>query len=442
MNIINQCQKENPNISLNNHKTINEPKGLLNINLNCYMNALLQCLYYIKNLRDFFINKAQNFKEDKPVCQALSIIMNGLKNGNDKAIDAKNLKEIMGNKNNLFNGFKGGDVKDFFINLIDAILTELSIDKIDKDLENEPNEQFTLIELYKEKLYNQIKEEIDESNIVNDLFLGYYEVKYLCNQYNININNYSFSTETFILFNLEKISKYYGKNQFTIEDCFEYNYNRSYETSFHCSLCQKIERNISEDKIYIPPKILVIILDRGKGKSFNGNVSFDNELNLKKYLDIEKENNKNNKYNSKYKLISVITHSGTSSSSGHYTACCLTDNGKYYYFNDQNADEIDNLLNYNGDPYILFYRGENENNQQNKHEVNNYDVNNYDMNNYKVKNCDANNYVFDNCHFNNYHFNNFVFNNFSHNNYHANNYDIDIFYDINYDVNYSQNYNF
>ena len=92
-NKINQYKKQN--LILNNPNNNYKPKGLLNLNLNCYMNSLLQCLYYIKEFREYFINNVENFKEDKPVCKALAKVMNGLKNENDKFYDAKDLKEIM-----------------------------------------------------------------------------------------------------------------------------------------------------------------------------------------------------------------------------------------------------------------------------------------------------------------------------------------------------------
>ena len=120
---------------------------------------------------------------------------------------------------------------------------------------------------------------------------------------------------------------------------------------------QKNETNIAEDKIYRPPKILVLILDRGKAKSFKGNVKFHISLDLKNIIEEKKRN-----YSSKYKLISFIIHSGPSSLSGHYTTYCLTDNGKYFYFNDENVTEIQGDISYIGDPYLLFYMREDEDN--------------------------------------------------------------------------------
>ena len=68
------------------------------------------------------------------------------------------------------------------------------------------------------------------------------------------------------MFNLEKIKEYYNKNDFTIEECFAYIFKREYITDFYCGRCYRIEKNNAEEIIYEPPKILVLILDRGHGK--------------------------------------------------------------------------------------------------------------------------------------------------------------------------------
>ena len=56
-----------------------KPKGLYNLGLSCYMNSLLQCLYHIKEIRDFFIKEKDKFTNKKPVCKALAEVMYGLK---------------------------------------------------------------------------------------------------------------------------------------------------------------------------------------------------------------------------------------------------------------------------------------------------------------------------------------------------------------------------
>ena len=321
-----------------------KPKGLYNLGLSCYMNSLLQCLFYIKELRAYFINEKDNFKNNQVVCKALSEVMYGLKYDPKDYFEAKQFKKEMGNKNSLFFGVKAGDAKDLFINLIDSILTETTIDNDDQC----SNGSIDLTD--KNQVFQEMYKEVDMNNIINKLFIGFYETKYKCKK-NPKDFIYSFSSESFISFNLEKASNHFRNNYVTIENCFEYNYDRTYTTSFHCSKCNKTENNSANDIIYIPPEILVIVLDRGKGKSFKGNVLIDINLDLKCFIDHEKVQN-----NTKYKLIGVSTHSGTSSSSGHYTACCLTDNGKYYYFSDTYVHEINESKLFENEPYLLFYK--------------------------------------------------------------------------------------
>ena len=98
------CKKSKENIEkyknpLEEIKKINdneiEPKGLYNLGLNCYMNSLLQCLFYIKELRNHFINNKYKFTDDQPVCKAFAEVMNGLKNCDKKSFEPKQFKKLM-----------------------------------------------------------------------------------------------------------------------------------------------------------------------------------------------------------------------------------------------------------------------------------------------------------------------------------------------------------
>ena len=232
------------------------------------MNSLLQCLFYIQELRDYFIKEKNNFKENQPICRALSEVMYGLKNENKEYFEPILFKKEMGTKNNLFSGVRAGDVKDLYFNLIDGIISETIVEKEYQSfsVNYEPTSKLSV--------FSETYNEMDKDNKINDLFMGYYEIIYKCKK-DPSVNVYSFSTDAFISFNLEKISNFWQNNQLKLEDCFEYNFNRRYNTAFFCSKCDATETNITEDKIYRPPKILVIILDRGKGKSFNPNSVLD-----------------------------------------------------------------------------------------------------------------------------------------------------------------------
>ena len=114
------CSNTTPIVNPNS----DAPKGLYNLGLSCYMNSLLQCLFYIQELRIFFISKKDEFREDQPVCKALSEVMYGLKYCYKEYFEPKQFKKVMGNKNSLFSGVKAGDAKDLFFNLIDSLLNE------------------------------------------------------------------------------------------------------------------------------------------------------------------------------------------------------------------------------------------------------------------------------------------------------------------------------
>ena len=351
----------NNNFKINpkyNPKNISyKPKGLVNLGLSCYMNSILQCFFHIIKLRDFFILNKNNFDAEKqPISQALSEVMYELKYGKDKSVRPEKFKGIMAKKNSLFLGRKAGDAKDLFFNLIDGLLDELNnINSNEDSCLDEPDLSNKL------EIYNETKKEIDENNIINQIFIGFYETIYECPIKKKNI--YSFQIESFILFDLENIKKYFKKDDLSLDLCFQYFIREEQNSSFYCSLCDKTQVNKSKNLIYDSPEILTIILDRGHGKTFKGEVDFDIEINLKKYIDKDKNKEKKDIL---YKLICISTHSGDSSSAGHYTSCCLNDNGKYYYFSDSFVKEIKDLNDlYNNEPYILFYKKIDNNNDNN-----------------------------------------------------------------------------
>ena len=352
----NTSNKKSKNKSKKNYDP-NKPKGLDNLGFSCYMNSILQCFFHIKKLREYFISKKNTFGTDKPVCIALAEIMDKLKNGKEKSFRPEKFKKIMGEKNQLFYGRKPGDAKDLFINLIDALLSELN------DTNSQESSETEEIDLCKkEASFKETQNEIDEKNIINQLFCGYYETIYTCPVKNKEI--YSFQNESFILFELEKIKNNLNEEgNLSLNSCFDY-YNKEIpKTSFYCHLCEIIQENKCQNKIYRPPEILVIILDRGKGKIFEEQVDFKTKIDLGELTEIDEYGYK---YNTSYKLIGISTHSGDSSSKGHYTAYCLNDKNEYYYFSDDYVEKIDNEKElYDDQPYLLFYQREENDNDQN-----------------------------------------------------------------------------
>ena len=143
----------------------------------------------------------------------------------------------------------------------------------------------------------------------------------------------------------------------TLKECFEYIQKEKKINEFYCSKCEKVVKGKSQEKIFYPPEILIIILNRGHGKTFKEYVSIDTILDISTFIDKDGKNlNKLYDNDTYYILIGSCNHSGSSSSAGHYTASCYNEEKKsYYYYNDASATKLDEYI-YKGEPYMLFYK--------------------------------------------------------------------------------------
>ena len=385
-------------ININNNKSIEnkyyKPKGLENFNFNCYMNSLLQCFFYLKDFRKYFLET--NFEKDQLMCQAMKDAMEGL-NANDgkKFFSAKKIKNEI-RKNEIFRDGEGSDVTDLLSFIFETIIYEF--DDGNSSLHTVKYQTKT----YDKKLmYSEIYNEVNFDLIINKLFIGFYEKEFFCKN---NHFKYSFQNEYRIVFSLEEIFNYYkDKNYLTLYECFDH-YQRvqkkyiitnekeeEEERNDESNLfnnnhiifdkeeneegskgdsdlskkesnsgdemddfdnCQKCEQKyMLIEKLYRTPKYLIIILDRGYKKKCDKTVKYDIELDLLNYMDDNKY-----EYNTKYILTGVCVHHGKTGYSGHYTSICLCDDNLYYRLNDSHSRPLEKKEElYEGSPYMLFY---------------------------------------------------------------------------------------
>ena len=328
------------------------PKGLDNFTYNnCYMNSLLQCLFYCKEFRDKLLEI--DIKPSNSFLILLKELFIELKNSNKHSFPAKMIKDYL-NDYDFDQNENGADVTD----LLDFIFSNIIYENKDED--SLKSVKYEKEFGNKKEMFNEIKNEIDYNLIINEFFLGFYESEYKCKCKKENYK-YIFQNEYRIVCPLEEISQYYyNKSNITINDCFEYNKKKKTNIIEKCPKCY--ENLILKEKIYKLPNILIIILDRGKNKRYNKTVEIYEEINLTKYIDVNEKNNNSNKF----KLIGVIKHIGRSGSSGHYISICLCDDNNYYLFNDSYVyrikENIIKKLNI-GTPYVLFYKNIEEHNQ-------------------------------------------------------------------------------
>ena len=86
------------------------------------------------------------------------------------------------------------------------------------------------------------------------------------------------------------------------------------EKTIYNNNCNKYSDAKTKNEIYKVPKVLILILNRGKRNSFECDVDFEKELDISSFVS-----NPNNSP-TKYDLIGVIYHPGESNMNGHFLA--------------------------------------------------------------------------------------------------------------------------
>lgn len=128
--------------------------------------------------------------------------------------------------------------------------------------------------------------------------------------------------------------------------------------------CESCKRKVSATKQFSmerAPITLCIQLKRFSmmGGKINKHVSFSPRLSLSKYSSRKLTGNDDRQMN--YRLVSVVTHLGSSQHCGHYTAVGLTHTGNYYNFDDSSVRQIPVHTAVQSNAYIIFYELEDPN---------------------------------------------------------------------------------
>jgi ubiquitin C-terminal hydrolase len=197
-------------------------------------------------------------------------------------------------------------------------------------------------------------------SIISNLFYGLIYNQTQCQFCKTIIYNYQ--TFNFLIFPLSEVLNYKMKlvnfqnnynNTVTLEDCFKYNQNFTVLNDYYCNACRKTSSAMFANFISVLPNIIIIILNRGAGLRYKIKIDFEENLNLKNYVEFFKGD-------AFYELIGVVTHYGESGASGHFMARCKSPiDGYWYLYNDAIIQKLEYFTKENflqGNPYILFYK--------------------------------------------------------------------------------------
>ena len=318
------------------------------------MNATLQCFCHIeKFVKQFKSNKniISKVRDNKySLTASFKLLIEKLwPNNYDPSTSPKyyspnEFKDKISEMNPLFRGVAANDAKDL-VNFIIMTLHE---------------------ELNKANNNNQ--------SIISDLFYAINCNKTQCN--GCGTKTYNYQTYFFIVFPLEEVRKYKLQkninnfNQFNgfninmninnnvvdITDCFDYDCKinvMSGANAMYCNYCKNTCIFSVCTTLTTGPKILILLLNRGKGIEFNVKIIFPENLNLQNYIQL-------NQFGCKYQLIGVITHIGESGMGGHFIAYCKDPLfGQWHKYDDAIVTPVNDfqneVINF-AMPYLLFYQ--------------------------------------------------------------------------------------
>ena len=183
---------------------------------------------------------------------------------------------------------------------------------------------------------------------------------------------YSFKTFNLLSFKLKNVNEYNQKtfnntknNKISIYDAFDWDKMEEIldgDNKIYCNHCKGLKIGIHQQIIYSLPKVLIIILDRGRN-----NQDFKKEFIFPKELDLSIENYVIlNNINTKFYLQSVITHLGDGVAGGHFITYCRNGPNEDFLcyndavvskatINDVMSSKISQNVYEERTPYILVY---------------------------------------------------------------------------------------
>ena len=365
----NANELNNINNNINNLNIINKNLeffplvGLKNVGSTCFMNATLQCLIHIPDLSFYFLNEypndkislnSKNFSAETKghLSEAYYDIIRGIEDlnkqpkFNNNVYNPKNFKETLGRYNLQFSRYEANDSKDLILYLLQTFHEELNYFGDIKA----PNNINPPDPILRSDTYNFFRVKYNSTNFskISQLFYGTYENSITC----LECKNIFYSYQKF-----EYISFYtynYKNKNFDIMQGFENiecKQSLTGDNKYNCKKCKKLVEAEIVCKIIDLPTYLILNIDYGKNKINKvRNLIFNHEIDLQKYISFYFGQK------TKYKLVSICTHIGSSGPTGHYIAYCLCKrNNQWYKFSDSSYYKCEKYELNNNSPYLLLY---------------------------------------------------------------------------------------
>jgi len=344
-------------------------RGLVNIASTCYMNSTIQCFAHIPELYEYFKKPktiqlmAQPDNKEKFFTVFGELIICLWNPYDTSPLYPYIFKEKLGNLNPLFQGPIPNDAKDLLTFILMQLHDELNHPNNINNNYNQNNIINNNMQKDQKAMFKNFVNDFQNKyrSIISELFYGMNYNKTECLYCHSTLYNYQ--TFNFLIFPLGQVLNYKMQlvnntnnfnNTVTLDDCFRYNQLYYPLNDYYCSICNQNTKGKYATFLSVLPNIIIIILNRGVGLQYKVKIDFEENLNLKDYVEYFKED-------SFYELIGVVSHYGESGSNGHFMARCKNpiDSFNWYLYNDAIIQKIGFFTKENffqGNPYILFYK--------------------------------------------------------------------------------------
>jgi ubiquitin C-terminal hydrolase len=336
--------------------------GLINIEDNSYLNAVLQCFGNIYNIANYFLDQNNADKINNNMANninPLSFVIDRLflhfypypEKAEREKYSPENIFKILSTMSTF--GSSRNIPSNFLVFLLDELHQELNENKGNKSIViNKSNQPEIII---KEGIKNF---KYTNNSIISNNFNWFGLKELYCTQ----CNNPEYKFETFNTFDLN-ISEYYQNNKkddIKINDCLEY---RKIQNTLkkQCDNCKNTCNYKVINRIYSSPNIFAFILDREDLNEDLMKIPFiiEEYINLDNYIEDEKSIKE-------YSLIGVVSISLRERKYIGFSKSII--DNKWYLYNDTKVNEISidfilkshNQYNYYI-PCILFYESFNGN---------------------------------------------------------------------------------
>jgi ubiquitin carboxyl-terminal hydrolase 34 len=288
-------------------RKLDEFSGLRNLRNNCYLNSVIQQLYFIDDFREYIIEKSISTQGD---CDAVY----------------KQLRYLFAN------------LKSSVLKVVSPIAFTKNFKAFDGEPIN-PNQQQDANEFYS-LLLNEIELQLKDvpNNIAKTYFLGLLVNKIVSLESEMPFESRNEEPFMTILLDIK-----HNRNMFDSLDQFTRSEIMDEENKYYCDKYNTKIKAIRKYEFNNFPPCLTFTLNRFAFDQktltrvkLNDYFEFPFEINMSNWTEqVPQENS----VSSLYKLVGVIVHSGMAES-GHYFSY-IFNNGKWYEFNDTKVVEKD-----------------------------------------------------------------------------------------------------